>query len=73
LRDARTVTLKPPICGHSPVHRTPSSGTSLGRLRYDQGRRQEAYDLLAPVYGWFTKGFDTPDLIDAKALIRELQ
>jgi predicted ATPase len=37
-----------------------------------QGKRQNAYDLLAPVYGWFTEGFDTADLKDAKALLREL-
>jgi hypothetical protein len=37
-------------------------------LRRDQGRHAEARDLLAPVYGWFTEGFGTPDLKDAKAL-----
>jgi predicted ATPase len=45
---------------------------SLARLRRDQGRCDEARDLLAPVYGWFTEGFDTPDLQDAKALLDEL-
>jgi predicted ATPase len=45
---------------------------SLARLRRDQGRRTQARDLLAPVYGWFTEGFDTPDLKDAKALLDEL-
>ena len=45
---------------------------SLARLRRDQGRRAEARDLLAPVYGWFTEGFDTQDLKDAKALLAEL-
>jgi predicted ATPase len=45
---------------------------SLARLRRDQGRRTEARDLLAPVYGWFTEGFNTPDLKDAKALLDEL-
>jgi predicted ATPase len=45
---------------------------SLARLRRDQGRRAEARNLLAPVYGWFTEGFDTPDLLDAKALLVEL-
>ena len=45
---------------------------SLARLRRDQGRRAEARDLLAPVYLWFTEGFDTPDLKDAKALLDEL-
>jgi predicted ATPase len=42
---------------------------SLARLRRDQGRCTEAGDLLAPVYGWFTEGFDTPDLREAKALL----
>src|SRR5216684_531583 len=48
------------------------AAVSLARLRRDQGRRAEARDLLAPVYGWFTEGFDTPDLIEAKALLDEL-
>ena len=45
---------------------------SFARLWRDQGKRQEAHDLLAPVYGWFTEGFDTPDLIEAKALLDQL-
>ena len=44
------------------------AATSLARLLRDQGRRTEAHDLLAPVYGWFTEGFDTRDLKEAKAL-----
>jgi predicted ATPase len=44
----------------------------LARLWRDQGKRTEARDLLAPVYGWFTEGFDTPVLKDAKALLDEL-
>jgi TOMM system kinase/cyclase fusion protein len=44
----------------------------LGRLWQQQGKRTEALDLLAPVYGWFTEGFDTADLQEAKALIEEL-
>jgi len=48
------------------------AAVSLARLRRDQGRRAEARDLLAPIYGWFTEGFDTADLIDAKALLDEL-
>ena len=48
------------------------AAVSLGRLRRDQGRRTQALDLLAPVYGWFTEGFDTPDLKEAKALLDEL-
>jgi predicted ATPase len=45
---------------------------SMARLWHDQGRRDEARDLLAPVYGWFTEGFDTLDLKEAKALLGEL-
>jgi hypothetical protein len=45
---------------------------SMARLWRDQGKRDEACDLLAPVYGWFTEGFDTRDLKDAKALLTEL-
>jgi predicted ATPase len=48
------------------------AAVSLARLRRDQGRLTEARDLLAPVYGWFTEGFDTPDLKEAKALLDEL-
>ena len=48
------------------------AAASLARLRRDQGRGTEARDLLAPVYGWFTEGFDTADLIEAKALLDEL-
>ena len=46
--------------------------TSLARLRAGQGRRSEARDLLAPVYAWFTEGFDTADLKDAKTLLEKL-
>jgi predicted ATPase len=45
---------------------------SLARLWRDQGRVQQARELLAPVYGWFTEGFDTRDLKEAKALLEEL-
>jgi predicted ATPase len=48
------------------------AATSLARLWREQGRRDEARDLLAPLYGWFTEGFDTADLKDAKALLAEL-
>jgi predicted ATPase len=48
------------------------ASTSLARLWRDQGKRTEARDLLAPIYGWFTEGFDTPDLKEAKALLDEL-
>ena len=44
----------------------------MALLWRDQGRRDECYHLLAPVYGWFTKGFDTLDLKEAKALLGEL-
>jgi predicted ATPase len=45
---------------------------SMARLWRDQGKREEARELLAPVYGWFTQGFDTLDLKEAKALLEEL-
>jgi predicted ATPase len=45
---------------------------SLSRLWLQQGKRQEAHSMLAPVYGWFTEGFDTADLQEAKALLDEL-
>lgn len=48
------------------------AATSLAQLWRDQGRREEARDLLAPIYGWFTEGFGTPDLKAAKALLEEL-
>ena len=45
---------------------------SMARLWRDQGKRQLARDLLAPIYGWFTEGFDTLDLKQAKALLDAL-
>ena len=48
------------------------SASSLARLWRDQGKIAEAQALLAPIYNWFTEGFDAPDLIEAKALLREL-
>jgi len=48
------------------------SANSLARLWLDQGKPQQAHELLAPVYGWFTEGFDTLDLKEAKALLDEL-
>jgi predicted ATPase len=45
---------------------------SLARLRQQQGRRDEAYALLAPIYAWFTEGFDTADLQEARALLAAL-
>ena len=49
------------------------TATNLARLWQQQGKRQEALDLLAPVYNWFTEGFDTVDLKDTKALLEELE
>jgi predicted ATPase len=48
------------------------AATSLARLWRDKGKRSQAHNLLAPVYGWFTEGLDTADLKDAKALLDEL-
>jgi predicted ATPase len=48
------------------------AATSLSRLWQRKGKRAAAYDLLAPVYGWFTEGFDTADLQEAKALLEAL-
>jgi predicted ATPase len=48
------------------------AATSLARLWQQQGKRQEAHDVLTPVYGWFTEGFDTADLQEAKTLLAEL-
>jgi len=46
---------------------------SLARLWRDQGKERQACELLAPVYGWFTEGFDTRDLKEVKALLDQLQ
>jgi predicted ATPase len=48
------------------------AATALGRLWHGCGRRGEARDLLAPIYAWFTEGFDLPDLKEAKALLDQL-
>ena len=48
------------------------AATSLNRLWQQQGERAKARELLTPIYGWFTEGFDTADLQDAKALLEEL-
>jgi predicted ATPase len=45
---------------------------SLGQLWLAQGKRDKACDLLAPIYGWFTEGFDTADLQEARALLEAL-
>ena len=49
------------------------AATSLARLWRDQGKRAEARGLLAPVYAWFTEGFDTPDLREASGVLSELR
>jgi predicted ATPase len=49
------------------------TSTSLAKLWQSQGKRREAHELLAPIFGWFTEGFDTKDLIEAKALLEGLQ
>jgi predicted ATPase len=46
--------------------------TSLARLWQKQGKREEARRILAEIYGWFTEGFDTADLIEARTLLEEL-
>jgi predicted ATPase len=48
------------------------AGMSLARLWQHQGKQTEAYELLAPIYAWFTEGFDTADLQEAKALLEAL-
>jgi hypothetical protein len=54
------------------VARAGDAAMSLARLWRDQGKVRQARDLLAPVYGWFTEGFDTRDLKEAKALLKSL-
>jgi predicted ATPase len=51
---------------------TKSTCGAMARLWRDQGKVQQARELLAPVYGWFTEGFDTRDLKEAKALLDDL-
>jgi len=48
------------------------SATSLARMLADQGRNEQAHALLAPIYAWFTEGFETADLKEAKSLLEEL-
>ena len=55
-----------------PSHWSCARHLSLSRLWQQQGKRDEARELLAPIYGWFTEGFDTADLQEAKALLEEL-
>jgi predicted ATPase len=49
------------------------AASSLARLWGEQGERQQAVDLLAPVYNWFSEGFETSDLIEAKATLDQLR
>ena len=65
MRKLSTVTGRPRYCA--------PQVTSLARLWLDQGQRTEARDLLAPIYGWFTEGFDTLDLKEAKLLLEQLK
>ena len=69
-KDISTVHLRP----HANNKQNPliRASMSLARLWRDQGKVQQARELLAPVYGWFTEGFDTRDLKEAKALLDEL-
>jgi predicted ATPase len=48
------------------------AAVALARLWQQQGRSQEAYALLSNIYGWFTEGFNTPDLVEARALLEDL-
>jgi predicted ATPase len=57
---------------HEAESRELRAAMSMARLWRDQGKRDEARELLAPVYGWFIEGFDTRDLKEAKALLGEL-
>jgi predicted ATPase len=65
---SRVVAAKPPAADGFELR----ASTCVAWLWRDQGKREEARDLLAPVYGWFTEGFDTRDLKEAKALLDEL-
>jgi len=82
---SRTRVNGPPAVPNLPCNRTESiarqqqakswelrAAMSLARLWRDQGKVSEARELLAPVYGWFTEGFDTLDLKEAKALLEDL-
>ena len=68
---ARALSSPSPACARATEPEL-RAATSLARLWRDQGKRDEARELLAPVYGWFTEGFNTRDLKEAKALLDEL-
>ena len=59
--------------GHRNLGRIFGSGKSLPEPWRDQGKRRQAHDLLAAVYGWFTEDFDTLDLKEAKSLLEQLK
>ena len=65
-----------PLHGDRPHQKAKSlelrTAMALAQLWQRQGRREEAYDLVAPIYGWFTEGFDSPDLRNARALLDDL-
>ena len=61
---------RPPLLGEGEELR---AAMSMARLWRDQGKRQEAHKLLAPVFSWFTEGFDTLDLKEAKSLLEQLK
>jgi len=61
------------VCDRSVRHRLElGASTSLARLWQQQGKKEEARQMLAEIYGWFTEGFDTKDLKEAKTLLEEL-
>ena len=60
------------VVSQTTVERKLRAATSIARLWRNQGKRDEARELLAPVYSWFTEGFDTLDLKEAKALLDEV-
>jgi predicted ATPase len=60
------------LCRTTDVNRARHGVRCMARLWRDQGKRDEARELRAPVYGWFTEGFDTLDLKEAKALLETL-
>src|SRR5262249_16226882 len=75
LHHAKTRRSLPKCCRHAsskPNLGNSAPAISLARLWRDQGKTVEARELLAPVYGWFTEGFDTRDLKEAKTLLEEL-
>ena len=70
--DAQEIASDPPASNARAKSLELRAATSLARLWAGQGRRRESHNLLAPVYGWFTEGFDTADLKDTNALLDEL-